>query len=287
MPNEEITIKCPDGLQLAGTLLKPEKTTSGALVIASAMGVPRRFYHPFAYFLSDNGLAVLTFDYRGVGDSNLTGIDGAKVRLEDWGRLDIDAALIEISGRFKGKPLFLLGHSCGGQLFGLAKSSEKLSAVVFISAQLPNSKFWPFPHNLAMLAIWHLIIPALSNGRKTFPARKLGISSVDVPTGATLQWARWARLPGYFFNDKSGADSRRYGKFTFPLLARIFADDIYAPEKSVKALLKKMPGAAIEIVKTDGRSSGSGRIGHFGFFRERMRDTLWQETAAWLLKQTE
>jgi predicted alpha/beta hydrolase len=187
--------------------------------------------------------------------------------------------------RFKAIPLFLLGHSCGGQLFGLAPSSAKLSAAVFISAQIPNWRLWPAPHNFAMLAMWYIIIPLLCAGRNTFPSRKLGISSVDVPSGATSQWARWARQPGYFFNNRFGIDVGRYRKFSFPLLAYIFDDDIYAPEKSVKTLLERMPEARIEIKKVNGISSGLGRIGHFGFFRERMKDTLWPETAAWLLRQ--
>ena len=287
MAVEKITIKCSDGFPLAGTLFMPEKPPAGAVVIASAMGVPERFYHPFAGFLSDNGLAALTFDYRGVGGSELTGIDGSKVTLEDWGRLDIDAALRETAERFEETPLFLLGHSCGGQLFGLAPFSAKLSGVVFISAQLPDWRLWPVPYNLGMLALWYIIIPVLCSGRSTFPARRLGISSVDVPSGATAQWARWARQPKYFFNDKFNIDVSRYSEFSFPLLACIFDDDIYAPEKSVKALLDMLPGTDIEIKKINGLSSGFGRIGHLGFFKEKMRDRLWPETLSWLLKQSE
>lgn len=283
MTVEEIRIKCSDGFLLAGTIFKPEKPPAGAVVIASAMGVPKKFYHPFAGFLSGNGIAVLTFDYRGVGESELKEMDGAGVTLHDWGRLDIDAAIRESSARFGKLPLFLLGHSCGGQLFGLAPSSTELSGVIFISAQIPNWRLWPFPYNLGMLAMWYVLIPALSFGRSTFPARRFGISSVDVPSGTTTQWARWARRPGYLFNDKFKIDTSRYHKFSFPLLAWIFDDDIYAPEKSVRALLSRMPGADIEIKKINSHSSGLGSIGHFGFFREKMRDKLWPEIPGWIL----
>lgn len=283
MAVEEITIKCSDGFLLAGTLFKPERSPAGVVVIASAMGVPKKFYHPFAGFLSDNGIAALTFDYRGAGESKLKGINGTRVTLHDWGRLDIDAALCESSDRFGELPLYLLGHSCGGQLFGLAPSSTKLSGVIFISAQIPDWRLWPLPYNLGMLAMWYILIPALSFGNSTFPARRFGISSVDVPSGTTAQWARWARQPGYLFNDKFNLDTSRYHTFSFPLLAWIFDDDIYAPEKSVKALLGRMPGADIEIKKISGFSSGLGRIGHFGFFREKMRDKLWPEIPEWIL----
>lgn len=283
MSVEEIKIKCSDGFLLAGTIFKPEKPPAGVIVIASAMGVPKKFYHPFAGFLSDNGIASLTFDYRGVGDSYLNGLKGSDIRLEDWGRLDIDAALREAAGYFGKTPLYLLGHSCGGQLFGIAPFSDNLSGVIFISAQLPNSRYWPVPYNLAMLAMWHMIIPALCFRRNIFPARRLGLSSTDVPAGVTSQWARWARQPGYLFNDKFNLDTSNYHNFSFPLLAWIFDDDIYAPEKSVRALLARMPGTDIEIKKINGRYSGLGRIGHFGFFREKMRNSLWPEIPEWIL----
>lgn len=284
MAVEEITIKCSDGFLLAGTLFKPQQPPAGAVIIASAMGVPKKFYHPFAGFLSDNGLAALTFDYRGVGDSKLNSVNGSGIKLEDWGRLDIDAALRETAERFKETPLFLVGHSCGGQLFGIAPFSDKLSGVIFISAQLPNRRYWPAPYNLGMLALWRVIIPALCFRRSTFPARRLGISSVDVPAGVTAQWARWALQPEYFFSNKFNIDVSRYSGFSFPLLAYIFDDDIYAPAKSVKALLNMMPEADIEIKKINGLSSGLGRIGHFGFFREKMRNKLWPEIPEWLHK---
>lgn len=210
MAAEDIYINCSDGIQLAGTLFAPEKTPECAVVIASAMGVPKKFYGPFAAFLSDNGIAALTFDYRGVGGSESKEIDGAK---------------------------------------------------------------------------WYILIPALSFGQSSFPARRFGFSSVDVPSGATAQWARWARRPGYFFNEKFKLDTGRYNEFSFPLLAYIFDDDIYAPEKSVKALLERIPGAVTEIRKINGRTSGFGRIGHFGFFRNTMRDNLWHETLIWLLEK--
>ncbi|RPJ14614.1 MAG: alpha/beta fold hydrolase [Desulfobacteraceae bacterium] len=286
MAAEDIYIKCSDGIRLAGTLFMPEKTPECAVVIASAMGVPKKFYGPFAAFLSDNGIAALTFDYRGVGGSESKGLDGAKVTLHDWGRLDTDAALCEISARFGGKPLFLMGHSCGGQIFGLAPSSVRLSGVIFISAQIPNWRLWPFPYNIGMLAMWYLLIPALSFGQSSFPARRLGFSSVNVPSGATAQWARWARRPGYFFNEKFKLDTGRYNGFSFPLLAYIFDDDIYAPEKSAKALLERIPGAVTEIRKINGRDSGFGKIGHFGFFRNTMRGNLWHETLIWLLEKS-
>ncbi|MFL6259471.1 MAG: hypothetical protein ACJ76Y_07150 [Thermoanaerobaculia bacterium] len=37
---------------------------------------------------------------------------------------------------------------------------------------------------------------------------------------------------------------------------------------------------------TSPREVGAPAIGHFGFFRERFRDTLWRESSGWLREQT-
>lgn len=202
--------------------------------------------------------------------------------MEDWGRLDIDAALGEVSGRFGAVPQFLVGHSCGGQLFGLGPRSEKLSGVIFVSAQLANWRLWPFPASIGMLFLWHILVPILCAGRRVFPARRIGLSSVDVPSGVVAQWARWARQPDYLFAERFNLDSHRYTGFRFPILAYFFDDDTYAPRKAVTALLSKLPEAAIETVRVQASQLGVGKIGHFGFFKEKLDASLWAQTVSWL-----
>src|ERR1041385_3858142 len=100
MRESSIQIDCADGFALRGTLFEGDTAgaingggPAGAVVIASAMGVPRRFYQNFARYLAERGFAAATFDYRGIGDSSDGPVRGARIRMEDWGRLDIDAAL--------------------------------------------------------------------------------------------------------------------------------------------------------------------------------------------------
>jgi predicted alpha/beta hydrolase len=45
------------------------------------------------------------------------------------------------------------------------------------------------------------------------------------------------------------------------------------------------PDAPWETRKLAPRELGVKSIGHFGFFRERFRDSLWRETADWLERQ--
>lgn len=280
--SEEVLMHCDDGVELAGTLTTPAETPRAVVVMAAAMGVPRRFYGALARYLASRDIAVLTFDYRGIGDSRLDRGQTAATRLEDWGRYDIDAA-IRTAGEKVQAPVFLAGHSCGGQLFGLAPQSVRLRGAILVSAQLANSHLWPMPSRLGVFALWHLVIPALSVGRSIFPARRLGISSVDVPSGVTAQWARWARHRDYLFSPELGIDVQRYAQFDFPVLAYEIDDDSYAPAAAVQALLRKLPRTRQRVEILRAPQDGVGAIGHFGFFREKMRDRFWPRLADWVL----
>jgi predicted alpha/beta hydrolase len=59
-------------------------------------------------------------------------------------------------------------------------------------------------------------------------------------------------------------------------------DDSYAPLPAVEAFLEFYPGASRQLERVDPAKTGGGPIGHFGFFRERFRDSLWREAADWL-----
>jgi len=75
---------------------------------------------------------------------------------------------------------------------------------------------------------------------------------------------------------------KSYARFTAPLRAYAIADDPFAPQAAVWALLDLYPSSPSEIRTVHPREVGAGAIGHFGFFRERFRDTLWREAADWL-----
>lgn len=72
MPAEAVQFPAVDGYTLHGTLFLPSASRSSdiAVVLNSATGVQRRFYGRVATYLAEqHGLAVLTYDYRGIADS--------------------------------------------------------------------------------------------------------------------------------------------------------------------------------------------------------------------------
>src|SRR5262249_15341551 len=89
-----VSFPARDGFALAGEQCVPAGTPRAAVVVATARGVPRRFYQAFAAFLAEGGLASVVFDYRGVGGSRPPGpLTRFRASLHEWGEEDLSGAI--------------------------------------------------------------------------------------------------------------------------------------------------------------------------------------------------
>jgi predicted alpha/beta hydrolase len=68
------------------------------------------------------------------------------------------------------------------------------------------------------------------------------------------------------------------------MLAVYATDDRYAPAKAVQALNRKYYNANVKQHVIEVGKAGMDEVGHFGYFRDRMRDTLWRHMVNWLNK---
>ncbi|WP_417356747.1 alpha/beta hydrolase family protein [Flavobacterium sp.] len=136
--SEDITFKNEkEGITLAGTLTLPEKTGNyPAVILISGSGPSNRNeeiadHKPFlllADHLTKNGIAVLRFDDRGVGES---GGDFQKATSADFAT-DVEAAFKYLKTRpeINKKKIGLLGHSEGGMIAPMV--AEKNDDVAFV-----------------------------------------------------------------------------------------------------------------------------------------------------------
>ncbi len=281
MKTESIEITCRDNIKLSAIRHLPENASRGVVIICSALGVPKRFYNDFSTFLSGHGYTVVSFDYRGIGASTDNGLRGGNILMQDWGQLDMDAVM-KTAIHWDMGSVFLVGHSAGGQLFGLSPWSEHLKGVILAPASSANANLYPFPARFLFYLMWHLFIPLLAFKRDQFPARKIGLASLDAPSGVMKQWSKWARNPDYLFSPDSGLDTSRYAQLKMPILAYGFSDDTYASEKAIRHLLSQFRSSEIQFHFMDVKKMDQRNVGHFGFFKEKMKSSLWQQALEWL-----
>jgi len=280
MSPSTITLKCKDGVQLPANFYQPEKNTKGLIIIASALAVPRKFYHHIALYFAESQYSVLTFDYRGVADSPLT----KKPRLAEWGTQDIQAAVAAAGDLPGGDNLFLVGHSIGGQLVGIVPSADKLEGIVLVAASFPYWKRFSMPEKLKVGLMFRVIAPLFCLLSSTFPARALGLGSSQLPSSLIADWAAWIGKDNYLLDKKFGFDAEGYKRLKQPLLAYGFDDDPLVPKASFNKILSAYSSASIENRFTSIKHTP---VGHLGFFRSSSKDTFWLDTLDWINKVSE
>lgn len=275
---EPFPLAARDGYALAATLYRAPGQR--AALVLPATGVPQSYYAKFASYLAVRGFTVLTFDYRGIGGSRQGDIRKLDARMRDWALLDSSAAFNFL--RERGFSIVAIGHSFGGQAFGLLPEPERIAAAFMVGSQSGYWKHWGPLGRAWMWPAVHVALPLVSRLRGYFPSSRLGFGE-DLPANVAIEWASWCRHPRYLVG-ALGADAA-YARLAAPLRAYAIGDDPFAPARAVRALLELYPGAKSEMRIVHPREVGEQRIGHFGFFRERFRDSLWREAADWLEKQ--
>jgi predicted alpha/beta hydrolase len=268
----EITLKAADGYALGATLYGSGER---AALILPATGVPQSYYAKFASYLAARGFSVLTFDYRGIGRSLSGDIRKLRARMQDWALLDAAAALAYLSPH----KVSVVGHSFGGQALGLLPDAQRIAAAVIVGSQSGYWRNWPLLGRAWMWPATHFALPGVANLLGYFPAKRLGFGE-DLPKGVALQWASWCRHPSYLVGALGVEDA--YARLRVPLRAYAISDDPFAPLGAVEALAALYPNCAWETRQVAPRELGVKALGHFGFFRERFRDSLWRESADWL-----
>ncbi len=286
---EDLTIPASDGLPLAATVFMPSQARAWCS-IASANGVRRRYYRRFATFLAQQGVAAVTFDYRGIGDSPPTWPGDAgrpptgPPTMRAFGELDLDGVLQWIHTQHDGTvPQLHVGHSGGGQFLGLAPHNHHVSAAVAIASQSGYWRLWP-THKPKMWLLWHVLLPGSTRLRGHFPAKWFGMGE-PLPKTVALEWARWCRHPD-FIVDGDGKPLRQHFQ-SWPGRLRAYAitdDQQFAPRPAAEALMGFYRNAQTEVVDLAPKDLGVDAIGHFGYFTKTCQGH-WPTLLAWLLDE--
>jgi predicted alpha/beta hydrolase len=278
-----VEVPVAHGLRLAGTLFTPEaRAVSGAVVIASATGVPRGYYGRFAESLAEEGLATLTFDYRGIGGSRPGSRAGPPATMLEWGRADLAGAIQYAARQAPGRRPALVGHSFGGQALGLLPDPDVVGGALCVASQVGYYGHWPRRLQPLLVALWFLLLPASTHALGYFPSRVFGMGE-SLPRGVALQWALWCRSRRWLWADPAAAAAASHARFTGRLRSYSIEDDaLFAPRPAVDALAALFTSAQVERVHLEPRALGVARLGHWAFFRERFKEPLWSAAARFL-----
>jgi predicted alpha/beta hydrolase len=276
---------CEDGVRIRGDAWRMAGSSPNATVLINpATGVLARYYHRYARFLAGAGLRVLTFDYRGIGRSRPPDLRGCGFRWRDWGERDFDAMLcFALEDTL---PVHVVGHSIGGFLPGFSRHAQHISRMLTVGAQYAYWRDYSADHRARLFWKWHVAMPALALAFGYFPGRRLGWLE-DLPKGVADEWSfRRARMELSYPSDERSRILARFQAVRATICAIGVSDDDIASPRAVERALGYYGGAERRHLQITPRQLGCDRIGHFGLFHERFRETFWEWSLDWLLDRS-
>ncbi|MDB5409628.1 MAG: putative alpha/beta hydrolase [Rhodospirillales bacterium] len=245
------------------------------VIVNPATGVLARYYHYFAHFLTEQGFAVLTYDYRGIGASRPKRLRGSGIRWRDWGELDFDAAVSWARRRDPDGLLVVVGHSIGGFLPGFAPNATQIDRIFTVGAQYAYWRDYAATHRRSLFLKWHLLMPALTVAFGFFPGRRLGWLE-DLPAGVANEWSfRRARMELSYPAAEREAILARFAAVRAPILAVGVSDDEFGTPQAIRRALEYYRGSARRQVSLTPGDLGFPAIGHFDLFHSRHTTGFW------------
>ncbi|MDZ5432264.1 alpha/beta fold hydrolase [Pseudomonas fluorescens] len=254
------------------------------VIINAATSVRCRHYSRFADYLFANDFDVITYDYRGIGESRPASLKGLQASWTDWGALDFEAMLQRAQRDFPGQPIDVVGHSFGGCAAGLGASGQVIRRLVTVGAQFAYWRDYAPAHRWRMFGKWHVVMPIVTMICGYFPGKRLGWLE-DTPAGVVRDWS--TPTPLYEKRPSGRVAHATTGHLPFAavnakVLAISISDDPYGTIPAIERLLGYFTSSTNTHLRIAPEDIGEAEVGHFAFFRSAYQATLWPIALSWL-----
>ena len=181
---------------------------------------------------------------------------------------------------FPGQPIDVVGHSFGGCAAGLAASAPLIRRLVTVGAQFAYWRDYAADSRWQLLCKWHLAMPLLTRVFGYFPGKRLGWME-DTPAGVVHDWT--TRTPRYEHRPSGRLLERvPFAHVQAATLAISLTDDPFGTVAATERLLGYLQGAERQHLRIAPVDISVEKIGHFAFFHDRFRGSLWPIALAWL-----
>lgn len=281
-----IRLRTADGCDIGAVFypaLRPRAQRRVA-VLHCGGGIPAARYRRFAQFLSEFGIPVLTYDYRGIGWSRPAELRGFEASTEDWMEYDSAAAIAWLRERFPDDEIMGISHSIGVLALGGAPNASEQDRLILIGPHTGYFGDYRALYRLPMALMWHGIMPVLTRMFGYFPGTRLRLGD-DLPAGFALQWA--GRLsPGFrLAGTQAGRERMRKllgncAALERPALLVTISDDAFATSAGAERVMAVLPRLASRQIVLTPAEANMNRLGHFGFFRQKGGPPLWSRLLA-------
>ena len=279
----EFKLQMNDGFELSLHITEPVKPKA-IVLIGNALGVSQFYYFNIAKYLTNEGFAVITHEYRGTGKS----YSGVLKRDFDAGFIRLGADFNEIlnftKSNFPQLPICLLGHSLGGIIPLFAENINLVLSSFFVGVQSAYYKDFGFTKagKILTASVWHLLVPFISSLYGFFPGKTLGFRMQNIPLRLIKDVQKRRNFVDVFDYLDSIKVKSYHEHFKCELMAVTVNDDPICTPKAMMRLLDDIGNFNSQSKVLDVRESGS--VGHCGFFKKKHEANLWPQVNDWFSK---
>ena len=258
---EKVTIPCA-GSTMVGRFYRASGQARASVLLNAATGVPQRYYRHFAQWAVQQGLNVLTYDYRDFGESLNGHLKDSPLTMADWMLEDQSAALAALADLAPRGPIWVLGHSLGGLGVAFHDYPARVTRITTIGSGFAHHWDHPWSYRPVVLAFWFLLGPLATALMGYLPGKSLRFGA-DLPAGVYWQWRRWCTSREFFASDIGSALPYPKDESPLPQLRICVAkDDVVVPPSGVQRYADSLRASGAQFVTFDPAQYGRASLGH-------------------------
>ncbi|MBV2166805.1 MAG: alpha/beta hydrolase [Kaistella sp.] len=272
---KELVLQTPDQFPISVKIFEPEIPNRKLLVINSATGVRQQVYFSFAKYLAAQGFTVITYDYRGIGESKPRKMKGFEASMRIWGTRDFKTITSFIKENYPDYTKFCLGHSVGALILGMNEDSVIFKKFIFVATQ--DAYIGHLSWRVAVTAAlgFGIAVPVTVILKGYFPAHRFGLGE-SLPKGSAYDWRILIlnkKSTGRLYEKIEKDYSKDLNQEAFIIHAE---DDSWVTMKGMESLMNNSyPNMKKTYREIKVSESPEKKVGHINFFRSYNR-VLWK-----------
>jgi len=279
---EWLDVRAADGATSQLLLVRAAEPKAPLVVIVPALGMHAGYYDRFAQQLAQRGVHAAALELRGNGTSNLRASRKVDFGYGHFLELDLPAGLEAARRALPEAPLFLLGHSLGGQLVtaysGLHPEAGH-RGLIFVASGIPYYRTWPIPQRTILWMVSYAF-PWLAKAVGHFPGRHIGFATREART-VMRDWAEMLRSGHYRLRNWKGPDiEEAVRQVELPVLCITLEGDIFVPRHVAEHMLAKMPRARVKRWHWNPEATGEPPTHHVRW--PRRAEAVAERIVKWL-----
>ncbi len=260
--DETLKVTTPGGHEFAIKLCIPADANGPLILMVPGMGIRAGKYLKPCHNLAERSMIAGVMDLRGHGTSSLRASRTCHFGYREMLDEDLSSAVAALKRQFPNKPVYLYGHSLGGQISCLFASANPGSIDGLILTASCSIYYRNYPFAGLSLFFMVLLVKAITAWYGYFPGKRFGFAHLEAAQ-VMKDWSRQALTGKYQIAGSPLDYESLLSKMEQKLLVMGIEGDPFAPERAIDHLCAKMKRSHITRLSMNLSNQKPGKGRHF------------------------